>query len=268
MIAQGWQQPAGHMPPPPPVAPPYGHQPPPPPGPFPGQYPPPAPHLAGPWLPRPRPRPRRSLPVLWFGWVLASMIGGVLAALLIGALDAAVEGTGELDMYDEPQIFLLRFLLAGTFGCLLGIGQAMALPMRGGSRFLWWMVTAAGFALAYPAAYQWGNRVIELVVDPFADTGAAWVRFRIFFILGALIGGSVSLVQTLLLIAPFRRWWAWPAVSALAMGMAMGLYYAGAVDSNFAFEEYGAGLIVAITLLYAMITGTGLLLLDQRRDRT
>jgi len=144
----------------------------------------------------------------WFfypGWVALSALSGPvawwIAWLIISQVEKVVGDT--IQIAGQTRItedFLLGYILYPLFGLLTGLLQYLVLrrhlPQMG-----WWIAaTVLGWLLPFAVM-----GLVSTIVPTSLDLGSTWARI----LLGMLIGGSMGLVQWLVLRLRIRyaAWW-------------------------------------------------------------
>lgn len=224
--------------------------------------------MAGPWAPLPKPAVAGKSPrALCLGWLLASLVATLVAVVVVRVLADRIDQSGRLDLLEPEQRFLWRLILAGVVAAVTGAGQAAVLPLRPGSRVIWWLITITGYGLAYAAIMQWLEDIARLVLDGNSDLAGDRARLQVFLVVGALIGAGASLLQSLKLIEAFDGWWLWPPVSALGMALGTGVAYT-AFDFSGSPIEFDAARVLATWLIFAAVSGVGLLVMAPHGGRS
>ena len=139
------------------------------------------------------------------GWIALSAISGPLAWwiawLLISQIQRVVGSTVQVGGQSRiTEDFLLGTILLPLFGLLTGLLQALLLR-RTLPRMGWWIVaTVLGWLLPFAVL-----RLLSVLLAPVLDVNSTQARM----LLGMLIGGSMGLMQWLVLRprVPNAAWW-------------------------------------------------------------
>jgi hypothetical protein len=161
----------------------------------------------------------------WIGWLatfLALPIGGALAKVLVGSVDAPLSG----------------LLAGGVAGCVIGIGQWLVLRAELPGRPLWVGATAVGLAAGLAA-------------------GASLVGFRTgtadLVVMGAFSGLGVGVLQAVALGKRVRGAWRWallnPPLWALSWLISIGI----GVDVSLRWAVFGASGAIFYTVVAGLL---------------
>jgi hypothetical protein len=169
--------------------------------------------------------------LVWMLTFLGFPVGGLLALLLVGSSNGAVDGV----------------LGGAAAGVAIGVAQWLVLRGRLGMTPLWIAATALGLAL--------GDGVGAALAGAGTIIGDLLVT-------GVVSGVAIGLLQGALLVRRVRAPGAWPLVVALAWPLGWTVTWAIGVDVERVYAVFGS----TGALVFAAITGVGMLLILRSRD--
>jgi hypothetical protein len=201
---------------------------------------------------------------LWEGWVLATVVGGLVGMVIVVIVSAIAS------QLEAVSTVALLHVVGGLEGAALGLAQWLVLR-RYVKRLGWWIVaTMVGAIAAWLIGLKVSVMLILIFFDSTLSVTLSAALLKAIFLLGAWVGAVLGLTQWLVLRTHVRHGVLWIVANAVAWGLGLVVALIGATfvkPGKFGLETalIGATTGTVIGAVIGAVTGVALVWLLKPR---